>query len=189
MPDSAHLHSTPVLVAERIPLESPMNDCLAFFVRFAHWAHSKVEDLVGRIVRQMSAFFLTLAILAPVATNGQASMVLVVTGSSMPESLYLLWNDEFHKQQPGVQVRYLPEGSVAGATRVLTGTGDFGGGDAPIPEKDLKGSTSKIVELPTVLVGIVVIYNLPGTTGELHLSGPVLANMFLGKITSWNDPA
>jgi phosphate transport system substrate-binding protein len=148
-----------------------------------------VEDLVARILKAICVVFLTLAILMPVATDGQASTVLVVTGSSMPEPLYLLWNDEFHKQQPSVQVRYLPEGSVAGATRVLTGTGDFGGGDAPIPEKDLKGSTNNIVELPTVLVGIVVIYNLPGVTGELRLSGPVLANIFLGKVTSWNDPA
>ena len=107
----------------------------------------------------------------------------------MPEPLYALWNDEYHKQQPAVQVRYLPEGSGAGATRVLTGTGDFAGGDAPIPEKELKAATTKVVELPTVLIGIVVVYNLPGTTGELHLSGPVLANIYLGKITTWNDPA
>jgi phosphate transport system substrate-binding protein len=107
----------------------------------------------------------------------------------MPEPLYLAWNDEYHKQQPNVQVRYLPEGSGAGAARVLTGTGDFGGGDAPIPEKELKAATTKILELPTVLIGIVVIYNLPGATGELHLSGPVLANIYLGKITQWNDPA
>jgi phosphate transport system substrate-binding protein len=148
-----------------------------------------VEDLVGRIVRSASALFLTLAFLLPAATDGQGSTVLVVTGSSMPEPLYALWNDEYHKQQPAVQVRYLPEGSGAGATRVLTGTGDFAGGDAPIPEKELKAATIKVFELPTVLIGIVVVYNLPGTTGELHLSGPVLANIYLGKITVWNDPA
>jgi phosphate transport system substrate-binding protein len=107
----------------------------------------------------------------------------------MPEPIYVLWNDAYHQQQPAVQLRYLPEGSGAGATRVLTGTGDFAGGDAPIPEKELKASANKVVELPTVLIGIVIVYNLPGVTGELRLSGPVLANIFLGKITSWNDPA
>ena len=56
----------------------------------------------------------------------------------MPEPLYVAWNDEYHKQEPNVKVRYLPEGSGAGAIRVLTGTGDFAGGDAPIPEKELK---------------------------------------------------
>jgi phosphate transport system substrate-binding protein len=129
------------------------------------------------------------AILWPATSDGQGSTVLVVTGSSMPEPLYLLWNDEFHKQQPDVQVRYLPEGSGAGATRVLTGTGDFAGGDAPIPEKDLKSAAAKIVELPTVLIGIVLVYNLPSVSGDLRLNGPVLANIFLGKITNWNDPA
>jgi phosphate transport system substrate-binding protein len=148
-----------------------------------------LEALVERIFGSISALFLVLVLLVPVATEGQGSTVLVVTGSSMPEPLYLVWNDEYHKQQPGVQLRYLPEGSGAGATRVLTGSGDFGGGDAPIPEKDLKGATFKIVELPTVLIGIVVVYNLPGTTGELHLTGPVLAGIYLGKITAWNDPA
>jgi phosphate transport system substrate-binding protein len=139
--------------------------------------------------RSVGALFLGTVFLLPVATEGQGSTVLVVTGSSMPESLYLLWNDEFHKQQPGVQVRYLPEGSGPGAMRVLTGTGDFGGGDAPIPEKDLKASGAKVIELPTVLVGIVVIYNLPGATSDLRLTGSVLANIFLGKITAWNDSA
>jgi phosphate transport system substrate-binding protein len=148
-----------------------------------------MEDLVRRFVRSIYALFLGVAVLLPVYTDGQAATVLVVTGSSMPEPLYLLWNDEYHKQQPQVQVRYLPEGSGAGATRVLNGTGDFGGGDAPIPEKELKGASAKIVELPTVLIGIAVIYNLPGVTSDLRLSGPVLANIFLGKITSWNDPA
>lgn len=132
---------------------------------------------------------LTLALVLPAVTDGQESTVLVVTGSSMPEPLYLRWNDEYHKQQPTVQVRYLPEGSGAGASRVLTGSGDFAGGDAPIPEKELKSAATKVVELPTVLIGIVVIYNLPGTAGELRLTGPVLANIFLGKITAWNDPA
>ena len=142
-----------------------------------------------RFVRVLGALLLTLAVFVPVLTDGQGSTVLVVTGSSMPEPLYLLWNDEYHKQQPAVQVRYLPEGSGAGARRVLTGTGDFAGGDAPIPEKDLKTATTKVLELPTVLIGIVVVYNLPGTTGQLQLSGAVLANIFLGKITAWNDPA
>lgn len=139
--------------------------------------------------RKASALLIALAAVVPVAVEGQTSTVLVVTGSGMPEPLYLSWNDEYHKQQPAVQLRYLPEGSGAGAERVLSGAGDFGGGDAPIPEKDLKAASAKVVELPTVLIGIVVVYNLPGTSGELRLSGPVLAGIYMGKITAWNDPA
>jgi phosphate transport system substrate-binding protein len=188
MPDSAQQRRI-------VPLEETASDkvnvepCFASLYRSPHRAQVILEDLVARIVRSICALFLTLVVLLPFAVDGQESTVLVVTGSSMPEPLYVMWNDEYHKQQPGVQVRYLPEGSGAGATRVLSGTGDFAGGDAPIPEKDLKAATAKIVELPTVLIGIVVVYNLPSVTGELQLSGPVLANIFLGKITTWNDPA
>ena len=142
-----------------------------------------------RMLKMILPLAVALAVVGPRWADGQTSTVLVVTGSSMPEPLYLLWNDEYHKQQPNVQLRYLAEGSGAGAERAVTGSGDFSGGDAPIPEKELKNAKVRVVELPTVLIGIVVIYNLPGTSGELHLSGPVLANIFLGKITSWNDPA
>jgi phosphate transport system substrate-binding protein len=147
------------------------------------------EDLVGRITGVLCAALLTLAVMVPAGSNAQDSMVLVVTGSSMPEPLYLVWNDEYQKQQSTVKLRYLPEGSGAGAQRVLTGTGDFAGGDAPIPEKQLKAASSQIVELPTVLIGIAMIYNLPGMSGELRLTGPALADIYLGKIKEWNDPA
>src|SRR5213075_193300 len=71
----------------------------------------------------------------------------------------------------------------------LSGSGgDLGGGDAPIPEKQLKEAKHAVVELPTVLVGIAVFYNLPGSTSSVRLSGPVLADIYLGKTTSWNDP-
>lgn len=144
---------------------------------------------MGQILRHVCGWFAVAALAVPGATVGQTSTVLVVTGSSMPEPLYARWNDEYHKQQPNVQIRYLPEGSGAGAVRALTGSGDFAGGDAPIPEKDLKASANKVVELPTVLIGIVVVYNLPGAAGELRLTGPLLASIFMGKTASWNDPA
>jgi phosphate transport system substrate-binding protein len=146
----------------------------------------------GHVVRKFKGawtLFAALAVALPVAVEGQTSTVLVVTGSGMPEPLYLRWNDEYHKYQPAVSLRYLPDGSGAGAERVLAGSGDFAGGDAPIPEKALKSAPEKIVELPTVLIGIVVVYNLPGVSGELKLTGPVLANIYLGKITQWGDPA
>ncbi len=115
-------------------------------------------------------------------------MTLVATGSSMPQPLYAFWNEEFHRQRPEIQIRYLPVGTTESARRILAREGDFGGGDAPIPEKDLKAATAPVVELPSVVIGIVVVYNLRGLKGDLRLSGPILADIFLGKITSWNDP-
>jgi phosphate transport system substrate-binding protein len=129
--------------------------------------------------------------LASLSADGlaQTQMVLVVTGSTMPEPLYVLWGDEYHKLHPETQLRYLAVGTSESANRVLSGTGgDLGGGDAPIPENQLKEAKHAALELPTVLVGIAVFYNVPGGATSIRLSGSVLANIYLGKTTSWNDP-
>jgi phosphate transport system substrate-binding protein len=119
----------------------------------------------------------------------QNSVTLVATGSSLPEPLYLVWGDEYHKGHSDIQLRYLAEGTGESINRVLAGTGDFGGGDAPIPEKQLKETTRQIIELPSILIGIAVVYDLPGVTGGVRLSGPVLVDIFMGKITVWNNAA
>jgi len=127
--------------------------------------------------------------LLPVTARGQEKTVLVETGSSMPEPLYKNWIDEFHQQQPSTEIRYMATGTAESARNILAGTGDFGGGDAPIPEAQLHATSRSILELPAVLIGIVIIYELPDVKGELKLTGPALASIFLGKIKLWNDPA
>src|SRR5437868_11935837 len=124
---------------------------------------------------------ISLTILSPDGL-AQTQMVLVATGSTMPEPLYVLWGDEYHKLHPETQFRYLAVGTSESANRVLAGTGgDLGGGDAPIPEKQLKKAAHAAVELPTVLVGIAVFYNVPGNATSIRLSGSVLANIYLGR--------
>jgi len=137
-------------------------------------------------VRALVALSLCFVVAVSGDSFAQQAITLVATGSSLPEPLYLAWGEEFHKTQPAVQLRYLAEGTSTSAETILAGTGDFGGGDAPIPEKELSGAKQKIVELPTVLIGIAVVYNLPGVHG-LRLTGPVIARIFLGKIISWHD--
>ena len=117
----------------------------------------------------------------------QTPVVLVTTGSTMPESLYVLWGDEYHKSHPQTELRYLPVGTSESVNGILSGSGDLGGGDAPIPDQQAKNATHKALELPTVLVGIAIFYNLPGAATTLHLSGPVLAKIYAGKTTSWSD--
>jgi phosphate transport system substrate-binding protein len=121
--------------------------------------------------------------------QAQTSITLVATGSSLPEPLYVAWGDAYHAQHPETQVRYLPEGTAESARQILAGVGDLGGGDAPTPENEANRSAVSVLELPTVLIGIAIVYNLPQTPGEVRLSGPVLADIFLGKVKSWNDPA
>ena len=123
------------------------------------------------------------------ALPAQEKIVLVETGSSMPEPLYKSWIDEYHKQQPATEIRYMASGSAESARNIIAGSGDLGGGDAPIPEAQLRAADRSILELPAVLIGIVIIYELPDVKGDLRLTGPLLANIFLGKIKLWNDPA
>lgn len=140
-----------------------------------------------RRLNVLAALLLVLSLVITGNSFGQEGITIVATGSSMPEPLYLAWGEEFHKTEPKVQFRYLAEGTAESAERILAGTGDFGGGEAPIPEKQLSAAKQKVAELPTVLIGIAVVYNVPGAKSGLRLTGPVVANIFLGKIKSWHD--
>jgi phosphate transport system substrate-binding protein len=143
-----------------------------------------------QLCARLSSFLLA-TLLAGVVPIGQSqsSITLVATGSSLPEPLYVAWGDSFHARHPEMQMRYLPEGTGESARKILAGVGDLGGGDAPVPEINIRSSGVSVLELPTVLIGIGVVYNLPHTTEELRLSGPVLADVLLGKVKTWNDPA
>ena len=148
-----------------------------------------VNRLTLRFMRAIGSLLVLLLMGNAPCGNAQDTMMLVATGSSLPEPLYLAWGDEYHQQHSSVQVRYLASGTGESAQQITAGSGDLGGGDAPIADKELKDASTRILQLPTVLIGIAVVYNLPDTPGELRLSGPVLADIFLGKIKVWNDPA
>jgi phosphate transport system substrate-binding protein len=146
---------------------------------------------VNRRIRLFALILGGLLLVLPepkLTSYAQAPITLVATGSSLPEPLYVAWGDEYHKLHPSIQLRYLPEGTGSSGEKIVSGVGDLGGGDAPIADKQLKDGAA-ILQLPTVLIGIAIVYNIPETPGELRLSGPVLADIFLGKIKTWNDPA
>ncbi len=129
-----------------------------------------------------------LAVSAPSSVVAQETVMLVGVGSSLPGPLYEVWSQEFMKQNSRIRLRYLSHGTGEGMRSILSGSGDFGAGDAPISERDLKTADVPILELPSVLIGIVVVYNLPGVREAINLSGPVLADIYLGKIKNWADP-
>ena len=117
----------------------------------------------------------------------QNVIALVGSGSNLPTPLYTHWIEEYNKLNPGIQVRYLSTGTVKGIEDISRGVGDFAAGEVPMSDEQLKASGTAIVQLPTVLVAIVPIYNLPGVK-RLRFSGPILADIFLGTIKSWDDP-
>ncbi len=80
-----------------------------------------------------------------------------------------------------MQVRYLSTGTVKGIEDISRGVGDFAAGEVPMSEEQLKAANTPILQIPTVLVAIVPTYHVPGATGSLRFSGPVLAEIFLRK--------
>jgi phosphate transport system substrate-binding protein len=88
-----------------------------------------------------------------------------------------------------VQINYQSIGSGGGIRQVLNGTVDFGASDGPMSDEQLAQAKTKILHIPTVLGAVVPAYNVPGISGEVKFTPEALAGIFLGKITSWNDPA
>jgi phosphate transport system substrate-binding protein len=134
-----------------------------------------------------TALFLVLICFA-VAANSQGIIALVGSGSNLPTPLYSHWVEEYNKLSPAVQVRYLSTGTVKGIEDISRGVGDFAAGEVPMSDEQLKSAKSPILHIPTVLVAIVPIYHVPGMRGNLRFSGPVLAEILLGTIKSWDDP-
>lgn len=130
---------------------------------------------------------LILLVICHFPANGQNVIALVGSGSNLPTPLYSHWIEEYNKISPNIQVRYLSTGTMKGIEDITRGVGDFAAGEVPLSEEQLKNGNRPIVQIPTVLVAIVPIYHVPGVKGNLHFSGAVLADIFLGNIKSWDD--
>jgi phosphate transport system substrate-binding protein len=110
-------------------------------------------------------------------------------GATFPYPIYSKWFSEYHKQHPDVQINYQSIGSGGGIRQVIAGTVDFGATDGPMSDDQLAQAKSKILHIPTVLGAVVPAYNVPGVTQEIKFTPEILAGIFLGKITNWNDAA
>jgi phosphate transport system substrate-binding protein len=130
--------------------------------------------------------FLAAALVACAASQGLAQK-LNAAGATFPYPIYSKWFSEFSSQHPGVEINYQSIGSGGGIRQVTAGTVDFGASDGPMSDEQLAQSKVKIIHIPTVLGAVVPIYNLPGVNTELKFGPDVLADIYLGKITNWND--
>lgn len=114
-------------------------------------------------------------------------------GATFPYPIYSKWFSEYHKLHPDVQINYQSIGSGGGIRQVTEATVEFGASDMPMTDAQLKEAEtklkSKVYNLPTVLGAVVPAYNVPGITGEVKFTPDVLANIFLGRISNWNDAA
>jgi phosphate transport system substrate-binding protein len=118
--------------------------------------------------------------------GGGSTSVLVGAGSTLVAPLVAQWQGPYSKQH-GVTITYGAIGSGGGIAQITARTVDFGASDAPLTP-DQKSACKGCVMVPWALAATTVSYNVPGVPQGLHLTGPVIADMYLGKITKWNDP-
>ena len=137
--------------------------------------------MIRRIALLLCVALLALPALGQTTLNG--------AGATFPYPMYSKWFSEYHKAHSDVQINYQSIGSGGGIRQVLAGTVDFGASDGPMTDEQLSQAKTKILHIPTVLGSVVPAYNVPGVSGEIKFTPQALAGIFLGKITSWNDPA
>jgi phosphate transport system substrate-binding protein len=108
-------------------------------------------------------------------------------GATFPFPIYSKWFAEYHMIHPNVAINYQAIGSGAGIQQISKQTVFFGATDGPMTEEQLKSAPGHIMHFPMVLGAVVPIFNVQGVT-DLKFNGQVLADIYLGKVTKWNDP-
>jgi phosphate transport system substrate-binding protein len=130
-------------------------------------------------------------IYATLAIGGMGAQTAQINGAgaTFPYPIYSKWFSEYNKLHADVQINYQSIGSGGGIRQLTNQTVFFGATDVPMTDEQISQAPGAILHFPTVLGAVLPIYSIPGVTAELKFNGPVLADIFLGKITKWNDPA
>lgn len=131
---------------------------------------------------------LTAIVLGMTTSFTMAQTRLNGAGATFPAPLYKQWIADYHAAHPDVEIDYQAKGSGAGISSITDKTVDFAGSDAPMSKDDLTKAGADMVEIPSTAGAVAIAFNLPGFTGDLKLTGPLVADIFLGNITEWNDP-
>ena len=138
---------------------------------------------------RFSRLFAAVGVASALAVPANAQNVQINgAGATLPYPIYSKWFSEYNKLHPEVQINYQSIGSGGGIRQLTSQTVFFGATDGPMTKDQLLNAAGKILHLPTVLGGVVPIYNLPGDP-DLKFTGPLLADIFMGKVSKWNDPA
>ncbi|HEV8365216.1 MAG TPA: phosphate ABC transporter substrate-binding protein PstS [Gemmatimonadaceae bacterium] len=148
-------------------------------------------------MRRISALFTLVALAAcsqreagskdSSASASSGAVDLTGAGATFPYPIYAKWFSVYDSVA-GVKINYQSVGSGGGIRQLQEQTVDFGASDAPMSDEEIsKAKGGPVLHFPTVLGAVVITYNLTGVTQPLRLTGPVIADIFLGKITKWND--
>lgn len=134
-------------------------------------------------------FYALVCLFASISTVLIADISLINGGgATFPYPLYAKWFAEFNKMDPEVRINYQSIGSGGGIRQVMARTLDFAASDIPLTDVQLSRLPSPIIHIPTTLGAIVLVFNLDGFSTELKLDSALIADIFLGKVTRWDDP-
>jgi len=128
-----------------------------------------------------------LAALLAVAVPATAQVQLNGAGATFPNIIYQTWMLAYNQAHPDVKLNYQAIGSGGGIRQFSDGTVDFGGTDAPMTDSAIAAIQGNVLHIPTVMGAVVIAYNLPGLSQPVKFTPDVVADIFLGKITNWND--
>jgi phosphate transport system substrate-binding protein len=129
----------------------------------------------------------SISLIAALGASGAFAQDVTGAGASFPAPVYAKWADAYNKAT-GARINYQSVGSGAGIKQINAKTVDFGASDAPLKDDEL--AKSGLIQFPTVIGGVVPVVNIKGIApGQLKLTGQVLGDIYLGKITKWNDAA
>ena len=126
-------------------------------------------------------------VLALVAAGASAQNI-TGAGSTFIYPILSKWTSEYSQLHSNVKINYQSIGSGGGIRQVSDGTVDFGASDVTMTDQQIGAAKVKVMALPAILGAVVPVYNIPGVNKELNFSGDVIADIYLGKITHWNDP-
>ena len=129
---------------------------------------------------------LVAVVLSVLALSTAQAQKLTGAGATFPYPIYSKWFSEYSAAHPGVEINYQSIGSGGGIRQMTAGLVDFGATDAPATDEQLAPSKTKLIHIPTVMGAVVPIFNVPGVN-DIKFSADVLADIYLSKITNWND--
>lgn len=139
-------------------------------------------------MKRLATMLAAALLAAPAAADLTVVKALTGAGATFPYPIYSKWFDAYHEVKPDLKINYQSIGSGGGIRQITDKIVAFGASDGPMTNQQLFKIDGKILHIPTVLGAVVPAYNLKGVE-DLKLSGPVLADIFLGGITRWTDPA
>jgi phosphate transport system substrate-binding protein len=141
------------------------------------------------MTKKLASAFLAIGFVALGCNRAQSQMLINGAGSTFGYPIYSKWFDAYARVDPSVRFNYQSIGSGGGINLLINRTVDMGASDAPLNDQQIKRAPGAILEFPSVMGAVVLTYNLPAVKQALRLTGPLIANIYLGKVTKWNDPA